>query len=135
MSTLLRTLCGELEDMSVFKDTVAIMEVRIRLEPAVSEAEHELATLTAERDKLREDVACMVAKAADAKLDGYRELGARAADAENRLDAIRAERDRMKAVVTAAVAWHVAEEYFRESKALHDTVAAYLAAREKGTAG
>lgn len=35
----LRELCGDLEDMSVFKDTVAILEVRERLEPAVDACE------------------------------------------------------------------------------------------------
>lgn len=35
----LRELCGELEDMSVWKDEVKIVEVRIRLEDAVAEAE------------------------------------------------------------------------------------------------
>ena len=41
-TSALRILCGELEDMSVFKDNVKVMEVRARLEPAVEEMESEL---------------------------------------------------------------------------------------------
>lgn len=56
-----------------------------------------LAEAEAERDKAREHVAWFVNKAADEKLDGYRELGQRAADAENERDemhrALRAETD------------------------------------------
>lgn len=50
--------------------------------------------LTRERDEAREQVRYMVEKAAsDGVLDGYRELGARAAAAENERDEARAERD------------------------------------------
>jgi len=51
----------------------------------------EVEALRAERDKAREDVQFMVERAANERLDGYRELGRRAADAENaRDDALRA---------------------------------------------
>lgn len=39
MTSLLRQLCGELEDMCVWEDTVGIMAVRERLEPAVADME------------------------------------------------------------------------------------------------
>ena len=44
--------------------------------------------LTAERDKARADYAYVVERVADQRLDGYRELGARAAAAENERDAL-----------------------------------------------
>lgn len=46
-------------------------------------------SLLAERDEARANYQFMVERAADAKLDGYRELGARAAAAENRADELR----------------------------------------------
>lgn len=46
--------------------------------------------LTRERDEARANYAFMVARAADQKLDGYRELGARAAAAENERDQLKA---------------------------------------------
>lgn len=53
------------------------------------EAAHaeEVAKLTRERDKARADYQFMVDRAINEKLDGYRELGARAAAAENDRDA------------------------------------------------
>jgi len=53
MPGLLRILCGELEDMSVFKDEVKILEVRTRLEPAVDESERENAALRERVDGLK----------------------------------------------------------------------------------
>lgn len=55
-----------------------------------------------DRDKYRGQVVEMVNLAADQKLDGYRELGARAAAAEERADALRAERDGLAAEVRAS---------------------------------
>jgi hypothetical protein len=62
------------------------------------------ARLSAEVEKLNGDIRCMVEKAADQKLDGYRELGARAAAAKNAADDLRIKCDRMRAVVEAAEA-------------------------------
>jgi chromosome segregation ATPase len=50
-------------------------------------AEARLQEVAKERDKLKSDVDCMIKKAADKQLDGYRELGERAANAENERDA------------------------------------------------
>lgn len=50
----------------------------------------EIERLTAERDEARANYQFMVNRAADEKLDGYRELGKRAADAENERDSLRA---------------------------------------------
>ena len=47
--------------------------------------------LRGERDEARGSYRWMVERAADQKLDGYRELGARAAAAENERDAVRLE--------------------------------------------
>ena len=54
-----------------------------------------IATAERERDEARANYAFMVERAADQKLDGYRELGARAAAAEERAE--RAERERNEA--------------------------------------
>lgn len=54
-------------------------------------ADAEFTRLRAERDEARSDIAAMVAKAADKNLDGYRELGERAACAENERDEARAQ--------------------------------------------
>ena len=63
----------------------------------------ELAAMTERAAKAEENYQFMVDRAADQKLDGYRELGQRAADAENRADrltaelaAMTAERDRLR---------------------------------------
>ena len=55
-----------------------------------------IATAERERDEARANYAFMVERAADQKLDGYRELGARAAAAEERAE--RAERERDEAL-------------------------------------
>jgi hypothetical protein len=48
-----------------------------------------LLAVEAERDEARANYQFMVERAADQRLDGYRELGARAAAAENRVDELR----------------------------------------------
>ncbi|MBX9604646.1 MAG: hypothetical protein K2Y51_00375 [Gammaproteobacteria bacterium] len=50
----------------------------------------EIERLTAERDEARANYQFMVERAANEKLDGYRELGERAANAENAQDDLRA---------------------------------------------
>lgn len=49
----------------------------------------------AEIAKLKADIRCMIEKAAAKSLDGYRELGMRAAHAENERDRVAADRDRL----------------------------------------
>ena len=56
----------------------------------------EVERLTAERDEARANYAFMVERAADQKLDGYRELGAKAAAAEERAERAERERDAYK---------------------------------------
>ena len=51
----------------------------------------DLATVTAERDGARKNYQFMVNRAMDESLDGYRELGERAANAENEADRLRAQ--------------------------------------------
>lgn len=53
--------------------------------------------LRAEVEKLKGDIRCMVEKAADKCLDGYRELGEKAANAENMRDDLKRERDQLRA--------------------------------------
>ena len=59
----------------------------------------EVRRLTAERDEVRANYRFMVERAADRRLDGYRELGARAAAAENERDSLRAEISDLRAVL------------------------------------
>ena len=56
-----------------------------------------IATAERERDEARANYAFMVERAADQKLDGYRELGARAAAAEERAERAERERDEARA--------------------------------------
>ena len=56
-----------------------------------------IATTERERDEARANYAFMVKRAADQKLDGYRELGARAAAAEERAERAERERDEARA--------------------------------------
>ena len=55
-----------------------------------------IATAERERDEARANYAFMVERAADQKLDGYRELGARAAAAEERAEKAERERDALR---------------------------------------
>jgi hypothetical protein len=59
---------------------------RLALRLKKAEEVVELADMTARAEKAEADVRFMVEKAADQKLDGYRELAARAAAAEDRRD-------------------------------------------------
>lgn len=52
--------------------------------------------LRAERDDYRDKYQWMVNRACDEKLDGYRELGRRAADAESERDELRAEVEQLR---------------------------------------
>ena len=56
-----------------------------------------------ERDEARANYQFMVDRAADEKLDGYRELGARAANAENERDAAIARAERAERLCVALV--------------------------------
>jgi hypothetical protein len=56
----------------------------------LSKAKAELSTLRSELEKAKSDIVFMVNKAADNHLEGYRELGRRAAEAENKRDRLRA---------------------------------------------
>jgi len=60
------------------------------------EARQEYDQLRAERDEAQANYRFMVERAADQRLDGYRELGARAAAAENERDKALVELKRMK---------------------------------------
>lgn len=53
--------------------------------------------LEGEFAKAKSDIQEMVKKAADQHLEGYRELGARAAEAENERDTVKAELAKLKA--------------------------------------
>ena len=64
-----------------------------RLTQERDEARAEVERITRERDEARANYQWMVERAAAAKLDGYRELGQRAAEAENSRDEVRRELD------------------------------------------
>ena len=71
-------------------------EIRL-LRAKIAELETALKTAEQQRDEARANYAFMVERAADQKLDGYRELGARAAAAEERAERAERERDEARA--------------------------------------
>jgi chromosome segregation ATPase len=80
---------------------------------SVGDGSDELASLRAENARLRGErdgalanYRFMVERAADQKLDGYRELGARAAAAENELDDLRAQLAKVRADLETMIAVH-----------------------------
>jgi len=85
-------------------DLAARAEIR-RLAARVEELEVEVARLTDERDKARGNYQWMVERAADERLDGYRELGARAAASENEVDRLKAEVARLKDAADEPAGW------------------------------
>lgn len=66
-----------------------------------------VAELEAECDRARANYQFMVERAADEKLDGYRELGARAAAAENECDRLRARLATLEAPPVVPEGWTV----------------------------
>lgn len=77
------------------------------LEAEIARLTAELARVLAERDEARRNYAFMVERAADEKLDGYRELGARVARAEQERDEARAELAGRLPLDATAAAHHV----------------------------
>lgn len=95
----MRVLCGELEDMSVWKDDVKIMLVRERLEPAVAEAEEREKMLL---DALRAmETDQLVASNIETMKDVYFEGLRRARKALKDCDTVLAE-----ATIDAAMSFH-----------------------------
>lgn len=95
-----------------------------------------IATAERERDEARANYAFMVERAANQKLDGYRELGARAAAAEERAeraererDEARAERDARPDIATLPTEY-VCGEWIMSGQAEPDAVVTYT--REPG---
>lgn len=74
--------------------------------------------LRAENKRLKDDIQTMINKTADNKLDGYRELGQRAADAENERDELKAEIERLKG------GWEASVFANQELKAIEDKLRA-----------
>lgn len=72
------------------------------LEAEIADLRAQLEQAKAERDEARRNYQWMVERAADQKLDGYRELGARAANAENALDEAEATIARQRAWIEKA---------------------------------
>jgi len=80
---------GEIESVVGIVGAVPMPQTAQAVRDLVSRAEK----AERERDKARANYAFMVERAADQKLDGYRELGARAAAAEERAEKAERERD------------------------------------------
>ena len=84
-----------------------IAELKAEIEPLrkwyaeshsiIDEWDTKCSALKAERDKASADFQFMVDRAADQHLDGYRELGRRAAQAENDRDALKSRVERLEA--------------------------------------
>ena len=75
----------------------------------LSKAKAELSTLRSELGKAKADIVCMVNKAADNHLEGYRELGRRAAEAENKRDRLRAANRELVEALKALCVAYIAE--------------------------
>lgn len=71
-------------------------EVASKLIPELHRVNVALAAAIKERDEARKNYQFMVDRACDQRLDGYRELGAKAAAAENERDKLRAEVARLR---------------------------------------
>lgn len=78
-------------------------EIRL-LRAKIAELETALKTAEQQRDEARANYAFMVERAADQRLDGYRELGAKAAAAEERAEKAERERDEARAEVATLLA-------------------------------
>lgn len=76
------------EDMERYIRASAVSSQMEDLHSELSSLRASLSRVTAERDEAIAKVQFMVNRAADEKLDGYRELGARAAAAENDRDEV-----------------------------------------------
>jgi hypothetical protein len=74
---------------------------------AVLDYEATMETLHEERDEARANFRWMVEHAADEKLDGYRELGAKAAKAEQERDDARAEVEQLRAALGMDRPWPI----------------------------
>lgn len=79
------------------------------LAKAVLKLAAEVDRLSLERDEAWANYQFMVNRAADERLDGYRELGQSAARAENKADALRAEISRLKAEISRLRAENLTE--------------------------
>jgi len=88
------------EDKAIrFDLDAAGVEARERDAVELVDLRAEVARLTARAEKAEANYAFMVERAANEKLDGYRELGARAAAAENERDELRAENRKLRDVL------------------------------------
>lgn len=79
-----------------------------------------VASLRAENDRLRDDIRQMVEKAADQKLDGYRELGAKCAELEEQADRLREQ------LREAQEEWHSAYTRAASTQQLYEEMRAEL---------
>lgn len=90
----------------MFDDEVGELDDAVfQLKQQLSSANAAREAAERDRDEARDQIQQMVNKAADASLDGYRELGQRAADAENSLDRERMAREAAERERDAAVQW------------------------------
>jgi predicted RNase H-like HicB family nuclease len=91
-------------DLGCTVDHVLRRRLPALLESYAAEAR---ADLVKERDEARANYQFMVDRAADEKLDGYRELAARAAKAEQERDEARTRCDYLGRAIVASSAYHV----------------------------
>jgi hypothetical protein len=96
----LRERAEKAEDKALrFDLDAAGIEARERDAVELVELRAEVARLRARAEKAEANYAFMVERAANQYLDGYRELGARAAAAENERDELRAENRKLRDVL------------------------------------
>lgn len=97
--------------------------------PTAAEAlARQVKALKARAEKAEANYQWMVNRAADEKLDGYRALGARAAEAENQADQLRAHVEKLHGLIRTALAWGVNGSEGYDALTAFDTAAALRAA-------
>lgn len=103
---------AELEDITRDREKtiVAVTGHNARLRERIVELEAEVAELRKRAETAESNYRFMVERAADQKLDGYRELAAKVADAKNKLDSA----PRRTPELTERVARHLLAEYGTE---------------------
>lgn len=100
-SSLLNDYGNTLNDVENLRNHLGEYKDKYLVERRRAEiAEAKLKEVEGERDKYKADVFEMVQKAADQHLEGYRELGRKAADAENKCEALEQQNAELRKVIT-----------------------------------
>ena len=113
MGSKLRDIAGDLEDDSALENNISIMAVRLRLEPAIEEAEAELDRLREEVDHEKSVLAMAVARLGG-KVEGQQTHRGNFLQRIDELRVIESERSRLRRALEALL--HPSEAVFDPSK-------------------